>query len=360
MATEEELKRAYKAFKKRIKLARLDDASGLSRGTKTSKIGGITPALRLPAQHLGGARRAGQAQTRRGRGLFARRRALTAATPPEPAAPEPDTDARASASSARSFAQRPWRWSDSPGPSGSTSPTSRPFRSSAGSRITRGRWSWLGLAMIVGGLALGTTRRCGRLGLVLTLPVLIWLVLGDQLRFQPWVYQFLILGALLAALPPRAALAFSRVWMASTFLHSGLSKADVSFAHEMGPLFVKTLARVVGLGGHPFLASPARLEAAAMLMPAGEIVVALLLLIPRTQRLGYLGAVLMHAALLLILGPWGLGHSTIVLVWNAVLLTVEESILFWPRRSPGAGPFPWGLREKLVAVPFGLPLLLPF
>ena len=49
MATEEELKRAYKAFKKRLKLARLDDSTGL-RGTKTSKIGGITP----PAGHPSG------------------------------------------------------------------------------------------------------------------------------------------------------------------------------------------------------------------------------------------------------------------------------------------------------------------
>ncbi|MFO0907315.1 MAG: hypothetical protein U0794_02955 [Isosphaeraceae bacterium] len=47
MATEEERKRAFKAFKKRLKLARLDDESGLSRGSKTSRIGGITP----PAGH---------------------------------------------------------------------------------------------------------------------------------------------------------------------------------------------------------------------------------------------------------------------------------------------------------------------
>ncbi len=43
MSTDEERKRAYKAFKKRLKLARLDDASGLSPGSKTSRIGGITP-----------------------------------------------------------------------------------------------------------------------------------------------------------------------------------------------------------------------------------------------------------------------------------------------------------------------------
>jgi hypothetical protein len=48
MATDEELKRALKAFKKRLKLTKLDDESGLSRGGgKKSGITGITP----PAGH---------------------------------------------------------------------------------------------------------------------------------------------------------------------------------------------------------------------------------------------------------------------------------------------------------------------
>ncbi len=50
MASEEDQKRAYKAFKKRLKLTRLDDSSGLSRGIKTSKIGGITPPSGFPAE----------------------------------------------------------------------------------------------------------------------------------------------------------------------------------------------------------------------------------------------------------------------------------------------------------------------
>jgi hypothetical protein len=50
MATDEELKRALKAFKKRLKLARLDDESGLSRaGGKKSGITGITPPTGHPA-----------------------------------------------------------------------------------------------------------------------------------------------------------------------------------------------------------------------------------------------------------------------------------------------------------------------
>ena len=47
MATEEELKQAFKAFKKRLKLARLDDESRLGYGSRKSGISGITP----PAGH---------------------------------------------------------------------------------------------------------------------------------------------------------------------------------------------------------------------------------------------------------------------------------------------------------------------
>ena len=49
MATEEELKKALKAFKKRLKLMKLDDESGLSRGGgKKSGITGITPPTGHP------------------------------------------------------------------------------------------------------------------------------------------------------------------------------------------------------------------------------------------------------------------------------------------------------------------------
>lgn len=48
MASDDERKKALKAFKKRLKLAKLDEESGLSRGGgKKSGITGITP----PAGH---------------------------------------------------------------------------------------------------------------------------------------------------------------------------------------------------------------------------------------------------------------------------------------------------------------------
>jgi hypothetical protein len=42
--------KAFKAFKKKLKVTQLDDESGLSRGSKTSRIVGITPPSGFPPQ----------------------------------------------------------------------------------------------------------------------------------------------------------------------------------------------------------------------------------------------------------------------------------------------------------------------
>lgn len=217
-------------------------------------------------------------------------------------------------------------------------------------------WSWVGLAAIVGGCGLGMSRRFGRLGVGLTAVVMAWMVLGDQLRLQPWVYQFLVMGTLLAILPPGSAMAFGRIYMVSVYLHSGLSKLDTPFAQEMGPLFLRTFARVCRFDASGLL-RPGR-EACVLAMPAGEIVVAILLLFRPTRAVGLLGLLAIHAALLVILGPWGLGHSTIVLIWN-VALAAEECLLFWPPGRSGFLPMRWTARVVLIGVPFAIVLVMP-
>jgi hypothetical protein len=68
-------------------------------------------------------------------------------------------------------------------------------------------------------------------------------------------------------------------------------------------------------------------------MPSWEIAVAIALLIPSARRLGLAGVTAIHLALIAILGPLGLGHSMIVLVWNAAML-VEAWVLFAPDLGP--------------------------
>ena len=53
MATEEEQKKAYKAFKKRIKLMRLDEESGLTRGNNRKSGDRDYSPKRAPCRGLG-------------------------------------------------------------------------------------------------------------------------------------------------------------------------------------------------------------------------------------------------------------------------------------------------------------------
>ncbi len=49
MPTEDELKKAFKAFKKRMKLTRLDDDSRLGRGPMSSGTGGQVVSIQPPS-----------------------------------------------------------------------------------------------------------------------------------------------------------------------------------------------------------------------------------------------------------------------------------------------------------------------
>lgn len=191
-----------------------------------------------------------------------------------------------------------------------------------------GSVSILTFAILVTALAFATAGIAWRTALTLGIGILVVLILGDQHRFQPWTYQFMMVGLLLVCLPPARALTYARWWFAALYLYSGLSKFDVSFCNELGHLFLATAVRPLGLD--PAAWPTAARVAAILVMPLWEIGVAVALLVPQARRIGLAAALVLHGTLLAILGPWGLQHSTIVLVWNGAMM-VEVAILFWPK-----------------------------
>ncbi len=66
----------------------------------------------------------------------------------------------------------------------------------------------------------------------------------------------------------------------------------------------------------------------ALLFPGLELAVGLGLLIPATRRFAVPVVILMHCSLFVMLGPWGLGHSTGVLVWNLALIAQVYFLIF--------------------------------
>jgi hypothetical protein len=220
-------------------------------------------------------------------------------------------------------------------------------------------------SLFVAVLLTGLARRWrGWFALSVALFGVFWL--EDQHRFQPWSYQYVMTGMLLAALPAGDALRYARWWYVALYAHSGLSKLDASFCNELGLRFLGTAAGLFGLD--PLNWSGAGRVAAVLAMPVFEIAIAASLAWPsaRARRLGVTGATVLHLALIGILGPAGLGHSGLVLLWNgAMMVEVWSAFAFGPELAGRAvSRPPGGLLSRLLAVlaraVFWVGVLLPF
>ncbi|MBM82173.1 MAG: hypothetical protein CMJ78_16525 [Planctomycetaceae bacterium] len=186
------------------------------------------------------------------------------------------------------------------------------------------------------------------------------LILADQHRFQPWAFQMLLLllvfslaqqvryrspvNELIAVQEPeldKAKISSDSTsprllrmqlagWLTiSIYIYSGISKLDYSFATTHGQQLISGLL----MNSSNVAEWPKSVSVPlTLLMPIGEISVAVLLLVPRTQRVGYLISLGMHAALIWAVGPWGLGHQPAVLAWNLYFIA-QNGLLFASSRE---------------------------
>ena len=200
------------------------------------------------------------------------------------------------------------------------------------------------LGLAAWGLGIGGRAASAMVGIGLGL-----LIAGDQSRLQAWIYQS---GLLIVALNARNAA--SRVFLArivfiALYVHSGLSKLDGAFATGQGPVLLSAGFRSVGSKADAFP------WFAPLVMPAVEVAVGVGLAIPSWRRSAAVAALVVHMGILLMLGPWGLGHGMVVLAWN-VLLAVEVFVLFMPAIADRIGPW---LISQPSAWLIGLAALLP-
>jgi hypothetical protein len=155
--------------------------------------------------------------------------------------------------------------------------------------------------------------------------------LGDQTRWQPWVYEYLALLGVLACCPRdpnettrrEACLHACRIIVAATYFWSGVAKVNVTFATEVFPWLME-----------PLLPEGLRHGPAGYISPLVEIGLGVGLLLPALRPAAVCAAVMMHLVLLACLGPWGHNWNSVVWPWNvaSALLVV---LLFW--RCP-SGP----------------------
>ncbi len=156
------------------------------------------------------------------------------------------------------------------------------------------------------------------------------LFLIDQHRIQPWAYQIALFSLLAAIAPARLAITLLRWLTISIYAHSALSKLDYSFLDTHGQQLANGIFQNFGQSIEPWPESSRRFLAA--MLPMGELLVAVGLCWRRTQSVALCFAIMMHVALMLAVGPWGLNHKPGVLVWNAFFVTLIV-LLFGTARS---------------------------
>ncbi len=166
-----------------------------------------------------------------------------------------------------------------------------------------------------------------RRGVVTVTLALSTLMLLDQLRWQPWAYHAALAGVILATSTLAQALRLLRVVAIAVYAYSAVAKLDAEFAATLG----QQMLSVIGLDLTSW--SNAGRAALALGFPLVELGIAGLLIASlwarRFRKASCIAVVAMHTATILVLGPWALGHSLGVLLWN-VGFGAQTVVLFWP------------------------------
>ncbi len=169
------------------------------------------------------------------------------------------------------------------------------------------------------------------------------LVAFDITRLQPWIYQSLLLFAVLAwASDESRALGACQFLFVALYAWSGLSKANVAF---------ETFA-------FPWLLRPFHLEALKplwFLAPFFEFSIGMLLAFRRTRLFGLIGAGGMHVFLLIVLGPFGANANSVIWPWNFWMIFLGIA-LFYNADNP---LFPSAWKSLAGKVVVGLTGVMP-
>lgn len=178
--------------------------------------------------------------------------------------------------------------------------------------------------------------------------------LEDQSRWQPWFYQYAVMLLAIALAGPKrpaAALNTCCLVVAATYIWSGLAKLNPNFT---GNTFPWLLGPIVGAWPAPAAWLARHLAFAAPLIEVGSGVG----LLTRRGRPGALiCAILMHAFILMTIGP--LGHSFNAVVWPWNLAMIAFLLILFFRRTGDLAPqdIIWGRGfafQKVALIMFGV------
>jgi len=164
--------------------------------------------------------------------------------------------------------------------------------------------------------------------------VSIWaiMVMQDQMRLQPWAYQYVLMLLPFAWIGRKGENAAGVIWIAQVIMVAVYFWGGL---HKLGPQFVGLYEDTLMVSWlenssgfvHSFL------KAGSTVIPWTEMLMAVLLVFPKTRRIGVVMAWVMHLIILVWLGPVGIGINSVIWPWNMAMM-VLVSVLFWMDSPP--------------------------
>ncbi|MDQ3075722.1 MAG: DCC1-like thiol-disulfide oxidoreductase family protein [bacterium] len=164
----------------------------------------------------------------------------------------------------------------------------------------------------------------------LAIAVCLFFAFFDQMRWQPWFFQYVFMLSLLGAfswnhkdsLGIERVLNANRLIVASVYFFSGLQKLNLTFTDEIFPWMVKPIVNLL----------PSVLELhihqLGTLVPFIEIAIGIGLLTNRFRKSAVILAMMSILFILATLGPFGNNWNSVVWPWNIVMLIIVP-LLFW-------------------------------
>jgi len=149
----------------------------------------------------------------------------------------------------------------------------------------------------------------------------------DQMRWQPWEYQYIL--TLFVFLINRnrkdRIIVMLHLMLIATYIYSGIHK----FNHRFIIVFWKNTILSHLLYLPPSISNAPILARAGYLLPFIETMGGLMLLFKRTQQSGAILLIIMHIMILAIIGPFGTNYNMSVWPWNILMIAYLFFIFLW-------------------------------
>lgn len=192
------------------------------------------------------------------------------------------------------------------------------------------------------------------------LVLLLFIILFDYTRLQPWIYQYGWMFLILAVtrkqtMAEDSTLKFFRFLVIATYAWSGIQKLNAAFIETGFPWLVSPivtrLPESIQMHAYNF----------GIIAPLFELAIAIGLTFKKTRTASIVGAICMHLLILFSLGPFGHNTNSVVWPWNIAMISFVV-ILFW-KTSESASDIAWVKKstlQKILLIFFGILPLFSF